>query len=80
MVNWVTNKGNKEEHIAHLMRSGPYGAIVIKVFDRIDNMNDNPNKEKTRKGTEIILAGLKERNFLELYNELNEVYKRIYGN
>lgn len=81
IVDWVTNKGDKTEHIRRMMSSAPYGALVIKTFDRIDNLNDNPNPAflaKNKETTEIILDGLKNRGFGKLHQELLKAYLMHY--
>jgi hypothetical protein len=79
IVDWVTTKGDKVSYIARLMANGPEPAILIKVFDRIDNLLDNPNKEKARDSTDVIKQGLEKRGMTSLYNEFMKTYTKVYG-
>jgi (p)ppGpp synthase/HD superfamily hydrolase len=79
LVREVSTTGGKTSFISKLMKNGSEGAVIIKVFDRIDNLNDRPNLEKARTTTEIIRSGLKKRGFSKLYNEFMKTYNTVYA-
>jgi hypothetical protein len=84
LVMWVTNPkgGDKAEHIAKIFAEAPYEAILIKTFDRIDNLSDGGSKkffDKYKGTSDIVADGLKKRGFTKLYNEYMKTYNRVYG-
>ena len=81
-VKWLSNVGDKNAHIQKLMKSGPYEAVLIKTFDRIDNLNDGGSPKffmKYKGGTDIIRDGLKARGFTKLLKEFDKTYEKVYG-
>jgi (p)ppGpp synthase/HD superfamily hydrolase len=82
IVDWLSIKGGKASYIKKMMKNAPYGAVLIKTFDRIDNLNDGGSKawqEKYKLTSDIIRSGLKKRGFTSLYNEYMKTYTKIYG-
>ncbi len=83
IVDWLSIKGGKASYIKKMMKNAPQEAIIIKTFDRIDNLNDGGSKDWQKKyklTTDIIRSGLKKRGFDDLHDQLIKTYKPIYGN
>lgn len=88
VADWVKHLSNpssaeKAAHIKHTIETAPYEVVLIKTFDRIDNLSDGGSKkffDKYRETSDIIRDGLKKRGFKKLYNEYMKTYSKIYGN
>ena len=84
MVKWLSNPvgGDKAAHIKKIFAQAPEGVVIIKTFDRIDNLSDGGSKkffDKYKETSDIVRDGLKKRGFTKLYNEYMKTYDRVYG-
>lgn len=79
-VQWLSNPkgGNKSEHIKKIMYEAPYQVVLVKIFDRIDNLEDNANLQKYEKDCMMMLQALKDRNFTKLYDHFYKVLNKFY--
>ena len=84
-VEWLTNPpGNKTNHIKKIIQKAPWSVVVIKVADRIYNLNDSPNAQRAWESSKAIYDELVKRSdsdkkFLPLLKWYEDSYKRVFG-